>query len=173
MKKKVAWMLMVLLTLGVLAQTISLADPIDYSDVVANEITSRNPDLTRDELVEMHGTPYSESETILGFWDKEKATYLQYFFLDEHLSFILITYGKYSAQYWDKTYTMFETTREKISEILGADWGTMYSYNATGKNVPDLNNAADAWNGEGIGVMLIYNRSDDDLTVKAKLTFIP
>ena len=36
MKKKVVWMLVVLLTLSISVQTISLADPDEYSDVVAH-----------------------------------------------------------------------------------------------------------------------------------------
>ena len=173
MKTKVAWMLVVLLMFSVLVQTISLADSVAYSDVVAHQIASRNPDVTRDELVEQYGTPYSETETSIGYWDREQATYLQYFFVDGRLSYIYITYGKYAAEYWDRTYTMFDTTRKKISEILGEDWGTMYHYNDTGNAVQDLNSALGAWSGEGIGVLLVYSRSDDDLTVKAKLTFIP
>ena len=173
MKRKIAWLLVILLMPGVLAASISLADTVVYSDTVAYLIKTRNPDVTRDELTAMYGDPYVETDNILSFWFKEEATYVQFCYEEGRLAYIVVTYGTYKAEYWDRTYTMFDTTRNKITEILGKDWGKYYYYNDTGTNIPDLNCAIGAWSCEGFGVTLIYNRSDDDLTVKAKLSFTP
>ena len=170
MKKKFSLVVLLLLSLSMLIQTLSLADSMDYSDIILNLIDSWNPDVTRDDLVEKYGAPYSETDIFVSFWDQEKATTQFYEFSDGCLTSVHVTYGNYPREYQDWVYSMYVSTQQKVNEKLGDEKGKLFFYNETGKSSTDLSCAAITWRGNTVDILLVFNQTDTIVSVSAIIT---
>ena len=170
MKKKFSLVVLFLLSLSLLVQTISLADPVDYSDAIVYLLNSWNPDITRDDLIGKLGSPYSETDTYVSFWDQEEATMQTYEFSEGCLTSVQISYGSYSKEHHGWVYSMFVSTRQKVNEALGDERSSLYFYNETGKTTEDLSCAVIAWGGDTVSVLLVFNQTDTQVSVRTVIT---
>jgi len=169
-KKKFSLVAILLLSLGLLVQTISLADPADYSDVIVYLMNSWNPGITRDELIGKIGSPYSETDMYVSYWDQEEATMQSYEFTDGCLTSVQVTYGSYSKEYHKFVYSMYASTRQKVNEALGDERSSLFFYNETGKTTEDLNCAVIAWSGDTVSVLLVFNQTDTQVSIRTVIT---
>ena len=170
MKKKFSLVVLLLLSLSLLVQTISLADSMDYSDVIVYLIDSWSPDMTRDDLVEKYGSPYSETDTYVSFWDQEEATLQTYEFSDGCLTSVQVAYGSYPKEHHGWVYSMYASTQQKVNEALGDEMGNLFFYNETGKTSEDLSCAAITWSGDTVGVLLVFNQTDTQVCIRTVIT---
>ena len=173
MNRKIAWITVVVVLLGLLAQPISLADPIDYEDFVAQIVKTWNPELTRDGLIELYGKPYSETDTYMTIW-QEGDMYTQYwYFVDGRLSSVLISCGPYGVEHRSWMYDRYTNTKDKLIEELGKTFGYLPFFEGSDQTWEDLNCAARAWSHDGIGVLLVYNQAGDELRISVEIAQIP
>ena len=169
MKRKVLVLVVVLILLGLLVQSVSFADPINYSDVVHQLVVSWNQNVSRDELTKLYGEPLYETETYLSFWDAEKSTQYTFFFSDQRLTHIDVTCGPFSKENWSYSYNQYTDTLDKLGETLGERQGVMLFYNGDERTASDVDCYISSWSGNGIDVLVTYNQTDTQVSVFTKI----
>ena len=172
MKKKLSVIVTVLMSFCLLVQTISFADSTDYSDLARDLVESLNRDITRDDVVAIYGTPYSETEYVQ-FWDSEQKIERRFYFKNGRCSSASVTYGEFEAKYRGWMYNMYKSTYDKICDILG-DGARGLTFN-DGSGIAtdqDVACAANAWSGDGFIVLLVYGQASGGLRITMKLAFI-
>ena len=170
MKRKITLIVIALMLFGLLVQSITFAESTEYNDLVANLVASWNPDITRDDLIATNGTPYSESESYVQFWDKEQATTQTYFFSGGRLTYVTVTYGEYAVEQRSWMYSMYRLTCDKIKEIHGDGMGELIIYDGTDYTALDVACGANAWSGDGFGVWLVYNQTNSGLRITTRIS---
>jgi len=128
--------------------------------------------MTRDELVEKYGAPYYETDMHVAFWDQEEATMRTYEFSDGSLTSVQVAYGSYPKEHQGWVYSMYASTQQKVNEALEDEMGKLFFYNETGESSEDLSCAVITWSGHTVGVLLVFNQTDTQVSIRTVITCI-
>ena len=172
MKKKLTLVVLLFMFFSLLIQTISLAESMKYSDFVTYLIESWSPNMTLDELEAKYGygTPYSDSNGYVSYWDQDESTMHTYIFSDGRNTSVIVSYGDYPREIQDYVYTMYVSTTEKMRETLGDEIVNTFVYNDTGTSAEDISCAVKMWNGDNIVVLSVLYTTDTKVSIRTYIT---